>query len=242
MVSREYRLKRVLDATLAGVGLMVAAPVWLLIATAIKLEDGGPVLYTQSRWGRHKKPFKVYKFRSMIADADRKFGAVQAGERDPRITRVGHLLRRTSLDELPQLLNIFRGDMSWVGPRALPINERQVNEERHVPDDEVPGFDARCRVRPGLTGVAQIFAPRDVPRRQKFRYDAFYIARQSLRFDLALIAASLWISLNLRWEERGQKLGRARRRRRRQLAARPRVALRSDRVGSVLDPLAGMRS
>jgi lipopolysaccharide/colanic/teichoic acid biosynthesis glycosyltransferase len=240
---REYRLKRVVDATLAGLGLIAAAPVWLAVATAIKLEDGGPVLYTQSRWGRHKKPFKVYKFRSMIADSDRKFGAIQAGERDSRITRVGRLLRRTSLDELPQLLNIFRGDMSWVGPRALPINERQVNEEHHVPDEQVPGFDTRCLVRPGLTGIAQIFAPRDVPRRQKFRYDSFYIARQGLALDLALIAMSLWISLNLRWEERGQKLARARRRRRRQLASRPHLAVRSERVGShVLDALPRMRS
>jgi lipopolysaccharide/colanic/teichoic acid biosynthesis glycosyltransferase len=182
----------------------------------------------------------------MIADADRRFGAVQAGERDPRITCVGRLLRRTSLDELPQLLNIFRGDMSWVGPRALPINERQVNEASDMPDEAVPGFGERCTVRPGLTGVAQIFAPRDVPRRQKFRYDAFYIARQSVRFDVALIMLSFWISVNLRWEDRGNKVARARRRQRRQLVAREtRIAIRpesSEPVRSMLEPLSRVRS
>jgi lipopolysaccharide/colanic/teichoic acid biosynthesis glycosyltransferase len=210
---REYALKRVLDAILAAVGLAISAPLWVLIGAAIKLEDGGPILYTQRRWGKAKRPFRVFKFRSMVADADRSFGAWQAGKDDPRITRVGRLLRRTSLDELPQLLNIFRGDMSWVGPRALPMNERQVNENGHIPDEAIPGFELRCAVRPGLTGVAQVFAPRDVPRRQKFRYDSFYIRRQSLALDLRLIVISVWISCRLRWEHRGQKVGIVRRRR-----------------------------
>jgi lipopolysaccharide/colanic/teichoic acid biosynthesis glycosyltransferase len=223
---REYALKRVLDATLAAVGLAVSTPLWLLVGAAIKLEDGGPILYTQHRWGQAKRPFRVFKFRSMVVDADRAFGAWQAGKNDPRITRVGRLLRRTSLDELPQLLNIFRGEMSWVGPRALPINERQVNETGHIPDEEIPGFDLRCAVRPGLTGVAQVFAPRDVPRRQKFRYDSFYIRRQSLLLDLRLIAISVWISCRLRWEDRGHKVGGAVRRRPRAdaLARAPRPA------------------
>jgi lipopolysaccharide/colanic/teichoic acid biosynthesis glycosyltransferase len=211
---REYAAKRLLDATLAGVGLMVSAPVWLLIGAAIKLEDGGPILYTQYRWGRGKRPFRVYKFRSMVVDADVRFGGGQATKDDPRITRVGRLLRRTSLDELPQLLNIFRGDMSWVGPRVLPMNERQLNEDAQIPDEAVPGFDLRCAVRPGLTGVAQIYAPRDVPRRQKFRYDSFYIRRQTLVLDLSLIAISVWISCRLRWEDRGAKVGIIRRRER----------------------------
>src|SRR5688572_15987257 len=173
-VAPEYGLKRALDFGLATIGLTVSLPLWIAVACAIKLEDRGPVLFTQERWGRGRKPFKAYKFRSMVPDADRRFGAGQAGERDPRLTRVGRLLRPTSLDELPQLLNIWRGDMSWVGPRALPMNERQQNETHAVPDHAVPGFDLRCAVRPGLTGIAQIFAPRDVPRRRKFRYDAFY--------------------------------------------------------------------
>jgi len=218
---REYALKRIFDATLAGIGLAVSAPVWLLIAAAIKLEDRGPILYTQYRWGRAKKPFRVYKFRSMVVDADVRFGAGQATKNDPRITRVGRLLRRTSLDELPQLLNIFRGDMSWVGPRVLPMNERQLNEDTQIPDEAVPGFDLRCAVRPGLTGVAQIYAPRDVPRRHKFRYDSFYIRRQTLLLDIGLIAISVWISCRLRWEDRGEKVGGVIRRRPRPVARVP---------------------
>jgi lipopolysaccharide/colanic/teichoic acid biosynthesis glycosyltransferase len=203
---REYALKRAMDFALASVGLLVAAPIWLAISVAIKLEDGGPVFYVQNRWGRHKRPFKVYKFRSMVPDAAAKFGAIQAREDDPRFTRVGRLLRATSLDELPQLVNIWRGQMSWVGPRALPINERQVKDRDEVPDDAIEGFDVRCSVRPGLTGIAQIFAPRDVPRRHKFRYDRFYIERQSLWLDAKLILLSCWISAKFRWEERARKV------------------------------------
>ena len=203
---REYRAKRLIDIVLASVALVVSAPLWMAIAVAIKLEDRGPIFYVQHRWGLRKRPFRVYKFRSMIVDADAKFGAIQAERDDPRFTRVGRLLRATSLDELPQLVNIWRGEMSWVGPRALPMNEKQQNESHALPDDEIPGFNERCSVRPGLTGIAQVFAPRDTPRRQKFRYDLFYIKRQSLWLDLKLIAASCWISLRLRWEERGRKI------------------------------------
>ena len=117
---REYRVKRVIDFVLATGALVVSAPVWLAIAAAIKLEDRGPVFYVQSRWGLRQQSFRAYKFRSMIVDADKKFGAVQAGRNDPRFTRVGRLLRGTSLDELPQLLNIWRGEMSWVGSGGAP--------------------------------------------------------------------------------------------------------------------------
>ncbi len=208
---REYRLKRVIDVLFSGLAFTVSAPVWLVIAVAIKLEDQGPIFFTQLRWGRGQRPFRVYKFRSMSVTADSR---VQALQGDQRITRVGRVLRATSLDELPQILNIWRGDMSWVGPRALPMNEVQQNEAEATPDSAVPGFALRCTVRPGLTGIAQIFAPRDVPRRHKFRYDAFYIQRQSAWLDLRLIAISIWISLRLRWEDRGPKVAWLRRGRR----------------------------
>jgi len=126
---------------------------------------------------------------------------------------VGRFLRATSLDELPQVVNIWRGEMSWVGPRALPINERQRNEPGELPDSAVRGFDKRCSVRPGLTGIAQVFGPRDFPRHQKFRYDGFYIERQSAWLDLRLIAMSVWISLRLRWETREAKVNARGRRR-----------------------------
>lgn len=199
----EYALKRLLDLILSAFAMIVSAPLWVACAIAIRLEDVGPVFHVQQRWGKGRKPITVYKFRSMIVEAD---GSSQAQTNDSRVTRVGRLLRATSLDEMPQILNIWRGEMSWVGPRALPINEVQVNEPDNIPDDAIPGFDERCRVRPGLTGVAQIYAPRDVPRRNKFRYDRLYIRRQSLWLDLKLIALSLWITVRGRWEHRERKL------------------------------------
>lgn len=202
-----YPLKRGFDFILALLALMISFPLWFIFAIAIKIEGGGPILYSQKRWGKGKKPIRVYKFRTMIVDADQKIGPIQAQENDSRITYVGKLLRATSLDELPQILNILRGEMSWVGPRALPLNEVQIKEGNgYVPDDEIPGFELRCKVRPGLTGMAQVYAPRDVPRRHKFRYDLMYIQNESLWLDLKLIALSLWITFRGRWEDRGRKL------------------------------------
>jgi lipopolysaccharide/colanic/teichoic acid biosynthesis glycosyltransferase len=196
--------KRMLDIILSGLGLLLAAPLCLLIAMAIELEDRGPVFFTQQRWGRNKSRIKVYKFRSMVPEADEKWGQVQAQRRDPRITRVGRILRATAMDEIPQLWNIFKGDMSFVGPRSLPINETQAAEteqESELPDEAIPGFDERLRVRPGLTGIAQIFAPRDVPRRNKFRYDIFYIRRMSFRLDVRLILSSFLVTFLGAWEK-----------------------------------------
>lgn len=204
----EYPLKRWLDVAVAGVALAVSLPLWAIIALAIKLEDGGPVLYAQRRWGRRKTPITVHKFRSMRWASESVDGSVQARADDPRVTTVGRWLRATSLDELPQILSIWRGEMSWVGPRALPINEVQVNEAEQLPDEAIPGFDARSQVTPGLTGIAQVYAPRDVPRAKKFRYDCLYIRRQSLALDLHLVLVSLWITARGNWS--GQ--GRARRR------------------------------
>lgn len=202
----EYPLKRSFDFVFASLALFVSLPLWLVFGLAIKIEDGGPILYRQKRWGKGKKPIDVYKFRTMVVDADKKFGAIQAQKNDPRITHVGKLLRATSLDEMPQILNIWKGEMSWVGPRALPINEIQVKEENgYIPDEAIPGFNERCIVRPGLTGMAQVYAPRDVPRRHKFRYDLIYIQNQSFWLDLKLITLSFWITFRGRWEHRGRK-------------------------------------
>jgi len=198
--------KRGLDVVLSGVGLLASAPLWIVLAALIKLEDGGPVFYGQERVGQGGRVFKVWKFRSMVPDAERHVGALQASENDPRITRVGRFMRATAMDELPQLWNIFVGDMSFVGPRALRPGEIEAVGGRLEALEEVPGYETRVRVRPGLTGIAQIFAPRDIPRRHKFRYDRVYVRRQSFWLDVRLIALSFWITFRGKWEERASKL------------------------------------
>ena len=201
VVESEYALKRALDIVRATTGLILSSPVWLILFVTIKLEDGGPAFYRQARWGKSGTRFWALKFRSMVFDPDGASGRVQAVKRDPRITRVGWFMRKAALDELPQIINILRGEMSLVGPRALPINEQQQNGvDVHLTDDQVPGFALRSSVRPGLTGVAQLYAPRDIARRYKFRYDAIYVRRQSLSLDLRLIMRSFWISLTAGWE------------------------------------------
>jgi lipopolysaccharide/colanic/teichoic acid biosynthesis glycosyltransferase len=197
--------KRVFDVILSGVGLLISAPVWLLCASAVKFEDGGPIFYAQQRVGLNGRLFKALKFRSMVPDAEAGLGAVQATEGDSRVTRVGRLMRATAMDELPQLWNIFRGDMSFVGPRALRPEEVESNGAGPVALSRVPGFEARCAVRPGLTGLAQIYAPRDARRVQKFRFDTLYIRRQSMVLDLRLILVSFWISARGTWESRQAK-------------------------------------
>lgn len=200
-------LKRAFDVLVSGAGLLVFSPVSLLIALAIKLDDGGPVLFSQERVGRHGRVFLAHKFRSMVVDAEKLTGAVQATVNDPRVTRVGRLLRATAFDELPQLWNIFRGDMSVVGPRPLRPGESDTTADgAHLPLSSIPGYEARHRVRPGLTGVAQIYAPRDLPRTGKFRYDLLYQRRAGLGLDVRLILLSFWITLRGRWEDRGPKV------------------------------------
>ena len=199
-------IKRFFDMTLAGAGLVASAPLWVLFGAAIKLEDGGPIFFTQERVGLRGRVFEALKFRSMRPDAEAGVGAVQAIENDPRVTRIGRLMRATAMDELPQLWNIFRGDMSFVGPRALRPGEVDGGGGGAIVHmEDIPGYAARIAVRPGLTGIAQIYAPRDVPRRQKFRYDRLYVTRQSMRLDLRLILLSFWISFRGTWESRGRK-------------------------------------
>ncbi len=199
-------LKRAFDVFLSGFGLMTSLPLWFIAALAIKMEDRGPIFYSQERVGRGGKRFRNWKFRSMVPDSDQRFGPLQASSHDPRITRVGRILRATAMDEIPQLWNIFRGDMSFVGPRALLPGEIEVNGSGEmIALEEIQGFEERHRVRPGLTGLAQVFAPRDVPRPQKFRYDLFYIKKQSFLLDLKLVGLSIWISLRGKWEYRGHK-------------------------------------
>ena len=199
-------MKRLLDVTLSAIGLALSSPLWLLIAAAIKLDDRGPVFHRQTRIGRGGRPFVVLKFRSMRVTGLSADALTQARESDPRVTGVGRVLRATAADELPQLLSIFVGDMSFVGPRALMPEEIETGTDGGaIPMHKIPGYETRIKVTPGLTGLAQIYAARDIPRRSKFRYDKLYVSRQGFWLDVCLIVLSFWISARGAWETRDRK-------------------------------------
>lgn len=200
-------MKRFFDVALSGIGLVLSAPLWVLIPIAIKLEDGGPVFFPQERVGLNGRVFTALKYRSMVPDAEARSGPLQATENDPRVTRVGRLLRGTAMDELPQLWNIFAGDMSFVGPRPLRPGEVEARGDgRLVPLADIPGYSERHQVRPGLTGLTQVYAPRDISRTSKFRLDRLYMRRAGFWLDLRLILVSFWITARGAWETRDRKV------------------------------------
>jgi exopolysaccharide biosynthesis polyprenyl glycosylphosphotransferase len=185
-------LKRSLDLVVALAILIVGLPLWALIAILIKLDSPGDVLYRQERVGRNGVPFSILKFRSMYADSERTSGPVWAEKNDPRVTRVGRLLRRSHLDEIPQFWNVLMGDMSLVGPRP----ERPFFVEKLT--TEIPLYRRRLRVRPGITGWAQVKhkydeSVEDV--KAKVKYDLFYIENASWRFDLKILFHTLYVML-----------------------------------------------
>lgn len=192
--------KRAFDLFLSGVGLIISMPLWAFIALVVKLDDGGPVFYSQPRVGKDGREFISRKFRSMIVDGDRQASARPASWNDPRITRVGRVLRASAMDELPQLWNIFRGEMSFVGPR--PEWTELVEDFRR----EIPTFDLRHSVRPGLTGLAQVYGHSELPRRKKLRYDMLYIRSRNGWLDLRLLAVSFLVTFTGTWEMRAPKL------------------------------------
>jgi lipopolysaccharide/colanic/teichoic acid biosynthesis glycosyltransferase len=189
--------KRLLDIVLSVVGLIGALPICLVIAIAIKLDTRGPVLFVQERVGLDGRRFKFYKFRSMTADAEARRkdllprneadGPVFKIRNDPRITRVGRILRRTSLDELPQLMNVLRGEMTLVGPRPALVEE----VAQYRPDDLV-----RLRVRPGLTCLWVIRGRSDCAFERWMEYDREYIARRSFWLDLSILIRTISIALS----------------------------------------------
>jgi lipopolysaccharide/colanic/teichoic acid biosynthesis glycosyltransferase len=198
-------LKRLFDIALSFVGMILSFPLWILFALMIWLEDRGPVFYRQERIGKNGRIFKALKFRSMIKDAEREHGPVQAKEHDKRITKVGKFLRATAMDELPQLTNIFKGDMSFVGPRALRPAEIENHGNHTVSLKDLPGFDKRHSIRPGLTGLTQVHLPKDFPIKRKFRYDLLYIKNRNFWMDIKLIFLSFWITFRAKWETRKKK-------------------------------------
>jgi exopolysaccharide biosynthesis polyprenyl glycosylphosphotransferase len=191
--SVRYSMKLVLDRVLASVALVILAPLMVAIAIAIKLESPGPALFAQPRVGFCQRIFKCYKFRSMYHHLQDEGGTRQAIRGDVRVTPIGRLLRRTSLDELPQLLNVLKGDMSCVGPRP---HARDTRAGGRTFSEIVPFYDRRHCVLPGITGWAQVNGWRGETRtaediEMRVRYDLEYIARWSLFFDIRIMVLTL---------------------------------------------------
>jgi exopolysaccharide biosynthesis polyprenyl glycosylphosphotransferase len=177
---REYWVKRLFDIVFSACMLIVLAPLFLIVAISIKIEDGGPVFYRQARCTKGGKVFWMIKFRSMVVDAE-KDGVIPCVSNDARITKVGRVIRKYRMDELPQLINILQGDMSVVGPRP----ERVEHVQQYT--KEMPEFAYRLRVKGGLTGYAQIFGKYNSSAYDKLRLDLMYIEHQSLLEDLKII-------------------------------------------------------
>ena len=186
------RAKRLFDATLAGIGLLLLTPVLALVTVAIKLDSPGPVFFGQIRVGRHGRSFRVWKFRTMVVDAERQLDALREQNEadgplfkmreDPRITRVGRFLRKTSIDELPQLWNVLRNEMSMVGPRpALPAEVEDWDHDLHE----------RLRVKPGITGMWQVHGRSNADFEEYARLDLYYVHNWSLMVDVAIVARTI---------------------------------------------------
>jgi lipopolysaccharide/colanic/teichoic acid biosynthesis glycosyltransferase len=171
--------KRALDLALAALGLTLGAPVLIAAMVAIRLESAGHPLYRQRRVGRQGREFDLYKLRTMVHGAEHLGAGMAVNEGDPRITRVGALLRRTSLDELPNLFNVLRGDMSIVGPRpTIPVQVAQYTERQR----------RRLEVKPGITGWAQVNGRASLPWSERIELDLWYVEHRSLALDLRIIA------------------------------------------------------
>ncbi|HKG22656.1 MAG TPA: TIGR03013 family XrtA/PEP-CTERM system glycosyltransferase [Blastocatellia bacterium] len=183
--------RRMLDALLSLVGLTLSFPIMILTAIAIKLDSPGPVFYSQERMGIHNRTFKIVKFRSMRTDAEAN-GPVWAEESDPRVTRVGRIIRKLRIDELPQFLNVVRGDMTFIGPRPeRPVFVQQLERD-------IPYYSQRHLVKPGLTGWAQIRYPYGASIEdaiEKLQYDLYYIKNQSMALDALIIFETIRIVL-----------------------------------------------
>ena len=191
--------KRLLDVVLATVGLILSLPIWVIVGIAIKLDSKGPIVFVQERVGRHGRTFRFLKFRSMYRDAEERLqdllaeneasGPVFKIRRDPRITKVGRFIRRTSLDELPQLINILKGEMSLVGPRPALVREA----ESYRPADRV-----RLEVKPGLTCLWQVRGRSEVDFDTWMQYDREYVGRRSLLLDLEILFRTVVVVLTCR--------------------------------------------
>ena len=186
-------MKRATDFLLSTITLIVFSPLFILIGIIIKINSKGPIIYSQKRLGYRGRPYNIYKFRSMVADAEEKSGPVWTLDDDPRITSIGKILRKYRIDELPQFINVFLGQMSIIGPRP----ERPYFIEKLK--EKFPLYERRFRVRPGITGWSQIKHPSDTKEedvRQKLRYDFYYIENLSFNLDLKIFASTIAVVLS----------------------------------------------
>jgi lipopolysaccharide/colanic/teichoic acid biosynthesis glycosyltransferase len=185
--------KRLFDIFLAALSLLISTPVWIIIIFLIWWEDPGPVLFVKNSVGRRGFNFKQFKFRSMILHAEKETGPIIGYENDERVLFFGRFLRKTALDELPQMINILRGDMSYVGPRP----QRTVLVYEYL--QALPIYAARHTVRPGLAGLAQVADSYDISPQEKLAWDLLYIEHANLWFDLKLALAAFLLVFVLRW-------------------------------------------
>lgn len=188
----EKKLKRLMDIFISFLILIISSPVILLTSVAIKIDSKGPIFFKQERLGQNGKPFNVYKFRSMIKDAEKYSGPVWSQKDDPRVTRMGKIIRRFRIDEIPQMYNVLKGEMSLVGPRP----ERAFFVEKL--SQEIPYYKRRLKVRPGITGWAQIKHKYDETIEDvkiKLRYDLFYIENMSIRMDFKILLRTVFVVL-----------------------------------------------
>jgi lipopolysaccharide/colanic/teichoic acid biosynthesis glycosyltransferase len=180
-------MKRLLDLVLSGLGLVICAPVIAALAVAVRLESRGHPFYTQTRAGRHGRPFMIYKLRTMVHGAEFTGAGLAIQEGDARITRVGRFLRRYSLDELPNLVNVLRGEMSIVGPRPTLLHQVEQYTDRQR---------GRLAVKPGLTGWAQIHGRASLPWSERIELDLYYVQHQSLVLDLRIVGRTIEMVLS----------------------------------------------
>jgi exopolysaccharide biosynthesis polyprenyl glycosylphosphotransferase len=181
--------KRVTDVLVSLIALPVTSPLLLAAAVAVAVRDGFPVFFSQERVGRNMKPFRIYKLRTMVRDAEETTGPIIAEENDPRVTTVGRFLRQLRIDEIPQLVNIIRGEMSFVGPRP----ERPYFVDQYIA--QVPGYRERFNVKPGVTGLAQVSGSYATTPERKLKYDLIYMYHQTPAMDVQIITETLRVVL-----------------------------------------------
>ncbi|HSO26774.1 MAG TPA: sugar transferase, partial [Anaerolineales bacterium] len=187
--------KRLFDLCLACLGLLISAPVWLAGGFLIWFEDPGPVFFVKNSVGKDGHSFRQYKFRTMVRGAENETGPIMAQVGDQRVLRFGRFMRKTALDELPQLINILSGQMSFVGPRP----QRTVLVLGYL--QQAPEYAGRHRVLPGLAGLAQVAGDYFLTPRQKLRFDCLYIRYSSVGYDLRLIGLAFLIAFWFRWQK-----------------------------------------